>query len=90
MCLCTISTEPEKTGVVQKLTDAEKVLLGLDGYEFNVMTRSVDSYWAVFDMSADAETGDTMNDAVYGNIEGSHGSQRGFRLRDSAKLRYLQ
>ncbi len=25
-----------------------------------------------------------------GNIEGSHGSQRGFRLRDSAKLRYLQ
>ena len=22
--------------------------------------------------------------------EGSHGSQRGFRLRDSAKLRYLQ
>lgn len=60
-----ISTEPEKTGVVQKLTDAEKVSLGLDGYEFNVMTRSVDSYWAVFDMSADAETGDTMNDAVY-------------------------
>ncbi len=25
-----------------------------------------------------------------GNIESAYGSQRGFRLRDSAKLRYLQ
>ena len=61
----TSSGETEKTGIVQSLTDAEKQSLGLDGYEFNVMTRSVDSYWAVFDMSADTETGDTMNDAVY-------------------------
>lgn len=57
-------TQPAQTGIVSRLTTELREELGLDGYEFNVYVRSYDSYWSLYDIVAEDENGEALNDAV--------------------------
>ena len=61
----TTSTETAEPGLISKLTPELKEELGLDGYEFNVFLRAAESTWALKDIVAEEENGETLNDAVF-------------------------
>ena len=54
-----------ETGILATFTPELQAELGLDGYEFNVLLRDEAAGWSIYDLIAEEETGDILNDAVY-------------------------
>ena len=58
----TVQSEPS---LLSTFTPELKAELGLDGYVFNVLLRDEAAGWSIYDLIAEEETGDILNDAVY-------------------------